>query len=1430
MKENPWSAIIALIIILSSLLIGIPQINASSSQVHYINHLPYTIDNRGKYILNVDEHGLDAAITIKSNNVVLNGDGHVLEGGNTGVEVYGRGITIKNFKIINNTFGIFLSDSSNNLIYNNAVNNARSDISVELHGSSNNNVVYVNDFNNIHNIRSDSSSSRINPAVYNYSVILVEFSDVKHSIDLQNIYKALQDLSKYIEESSYGLYKFNYFLSEKWYVLPRSINYYAHHLNELLLDSIKASDPDINFSKWQRVIIVHAGKDAAFTNKENDIRSQYFLVGCGAPAKTNDNFLISSAIIVSEYSTLGIYAHEFLHSLGAIDLYGPPGKREKPVGVWDIMATGWRSGVEVKGKYLIMGLKPTHPSSWTKMRIGLFREGDLVIVGPGHHEIEILPLEDESSGIHAIKIPISSYKYYLIEVREKKGFDLYLPTEGFLVYIANETATDIRNGILQVIDAKPSTLTLNDAPFKPGQVLYDKNRNLIIRFLREYNKYKVIIDYKSTNLAVIPSSPKIGYNNTIISAVLKNTGHMPIKKVIIYVFIDGVLRFKKRINELSPGIEYPFSFKTPNIPGNHTVLLDAQVLDDIIEYNYNDNKVILTYTYKVKGKKITESKRWPQAVAPGVYAPFELHSEDLDGDRKDEFVITMEMSSDIYLVDNNGFLIKELPLTYLFTDDLDGDNIKEIIGVNGSGVYVISLEPNGLSKVIQNTIGIKRTYDIDVKTCDVNNDGMKDLIMVYPRNQRLIRSKVGGLLHYYDTINLVVCDGLTGEILYNFTVTNNPEETFEYSYYKYLGIQIGLINVNDINNDGKPEILVGFLKNEFEEVRWYNEKAYVLYCYSLDGKLLWRREVMKNPLWRREQYVYFYNIDNKVKVILITTMNKLYLLNCDGNVLWALEVWNPKVIGNFGKEIIFSGGNYIKLVNILSGAIIKTIELPSYPLETALISKSNGIIVLFTTKKGFYIYNENGVILNNIKFNTYCWFTLLNNTKAVIYLYNNNSIYIADLSSYNISKLFDSKISGKVIPVNLDNDQEFEYLVFGSYLQAYESNGSVIWSYGLGGRLDFYHSKVADLDNDGIPDAVFLKGDFERSIIIFKSGKLIYDINNVAFADLNKDGFSEVIAVSDRGLEVYDLVGNLVWNVRGADFRAVSIGDFSNKEKIIAVSVGIFARYLNIPPQVRIYSENGKLLKVIGFYWDPPSVHVVKSKALNRSLIIIVGPWSRGEYHLEVYNEMGVLIFNRIVDERAWKSETALLDVNNDGIEEIIIPPYVFTLDGKLLKNNYQALKKKVCIDVNDDKINEYIDVVCNKDKFVLILRDNNGSIISKTKVNGRGIYAFKSGYREIVIYALSLTKHGYYIVPIKCYYLRVISNYGKPRGEGLYIAGSKANFSISPVLIDYGNNIRRIFVGWTGDLNISSAEGTIVMNSPKTVIAIWKKPHNLWN
>jgi len=70
-------------------------------------------------------------------------------------------------------------------------------------------------------------------------------------------------------------------------------------------------------------------------------------------------------------------------------------------------------------------------------------------------------------------------------------------------------------------------------------------------------------------------------------------------------------------------------------------------------------------------------------------------------------------------------------------------------------------------------------------------------------------------------------------------------------------------------------------------------------------------------------------------------------------------------------------------------------------------------------------------------------------------------------------------------------------------------------------------------------------------------------------------------------------------------------------------------------------------------------------------------------------------------------------------------------------------------------------------------------------------------------------------------YYLKVVSEYGAPKGEGWHKAGSIAAFSIStPVAGQW--SVQYLFKQWTGDSTSNSASSVILMDGPKEVTALW--------
>jgi len=72
-------------------------------------------------------------------------------------------------------------------------------------------------------------------------------------------------------------------------------------------------------------------------------------------------------------------------------------------------------------------------------------------------------------------------------------------------------------------------------------------------------------------------------------------------------------------------------------------------------------------------------------------------------------------------------------------------------------------------------------------------------------------------------------------------------------------------------------------------------------------------------------------------------------------------------------------------------------------------------------------------------------------------------------------------------------------------------------------------------------------------------------------------------------------------------------------------------------------------------------------------------------------------------------------------------------------------------------------------------------------------------------------------------YFLEVISPYSKVEGGGWYNVSSVANFSVASPSVFGQFGVRYHFEGWTGDWRGASLAGSILMDAPHRVVALWR-------
>ena len=231
-------------------------------------------------------------------------------------------------------------------------------------------------------------------------------------------------------------------VSDSVYTLPHEMSYYGkcsfdsvvYGLEQYFVDCIRLADtvqrvdpvhPDIDFGKYQAIILFHAGSDRqndiGFPTTCSDLFTGYIRFGDSIPVDNGLRY-IRTAIMMPETACQdnratalnAVMAHEFGHAIGLVDLYSTNTFMSQ-LGDFSLMDNnGFGTGVDygfTVGQ--VFGAIPVYPDAWSRAYLGLtpvrdFRKGTA---------IPVLAAEVMSHGDKIARLPISENEFYLIENR-----------------------------------------------------------------------------------------------------------------------------------------------------------------------------------------------------------------------------------------------------------------------------------------------------------------------------------------------------------------------------------------------------------------------------------------------------------------------------------------------------------------------------------------------------------------------------------------------------------------------------------------------------------------------------------------------------------------------------------------------------------------------------------------------------------------------------------------------------------------------------------------------------------------------------------------------------------------------------------------------------------------------------------------------------
>lgn len=236
-----------------------------------------------------------------------------------------------------------------------------------------------------------------------------------------------------------------------WLRVPQPYSYYAagqsgtgpdpQNARSMVVDALNIAAGQVNFAPFDSdgdgfldgLFVVHAGSGAEADPNLVARRQKIWSHQWNIPQPLVFNGVTAYAYCTEpEDGRVGVFCHEFGHMLGLPDLYDTS-YRSEGVGVWCVMGAGsWNNG----------GNTPGHFCAWSKAQLNWINPSNITRA----ETLNLPAIEQNQNAAYRLwgggQI---GPEYFLIENRQRVGFDAALPADGLLIWKIDEGAADQTN-------------------------------------------------------------------------------------------------------------------------------------------------------------------------------------------------------------------------------------------------------------------------------------------------------------------------------------------------------------------------------------------------------------------------------------------------------------------------------------------------------------------------------------------------------------------------------------------------------------------------------------------------------------------------------------------------------------------------------------------------------------------------------------------------------------------------------------------------------------------------------------------------------------------------------------------------------------------------------------------------------------------------